>query len=334
MNKLLEDKHGRKASYMRVSVTDRCNLRCTYCAGEGHEFIPHPDILRYEEVLDLMDMAINLGVEKVRFTGGEPFVRKGFGDFMIEAARRFPDVDLCVTTNATLIADHVKPLAEAGIRRVNISLDTLNPVKFLEVTKQDLFHTVRSNIDRCLDAGMKVKVNAVAMRGINDNELPAFVEFARNNPLDMRFIEFMPVGLDTGWADNAVWKAEDILAEARQLAELDAVDSNGDQQHGPARMFSIVGGKGRIGLISPYTNHFCGTCNRLRLTSDGNLRTCLFSDKVYRLRSALRHPALGLKAVERIIRRASRHKPIGHDLLERMPAGQGVCRTRMASIGG
>jgi len=334
MHKLLEDKHGRKASYMRVSVTDRCNLRCTYCAGEAQKFIPHPDILRYEEILDLMGMAVNLGVEKVRFTGGEPFVRKGFADFMIEAAKRFSTLDLCVTTNATLLADYVKPLAEAGIRRVNISLDTMTPEKFEEVTKRDHYHTVRSNIDRCLDAGMKVKVNAVAMRGVNDNELGAFVDFARNNPVDMRFIEFMPVGLETGWADKAVWKAEDILAEASQLAELEAVDNNGDKQHGPARMFSIVGGLGRIGLISPYTNHFCGTCNRLRLTSDGNLRTCLFSDKVYRLRSVLRHPALGLERVERIIRRASRHKPMGHELLERMPAGQGVCRTRMASIGG
>lgn len=333
MHKLLEDKHGRKASYMRVSVTDRCNLQCTYCAGEGKEFIPHPDILRYEEILEFMGMAVDLGVEKVRFTGGEPFVRKGFADFMIAAAEQFPDVDLCVTTNATLIKDYVAPLAAAGIRRVNISLDTMNPERFEEVTKRDLFHEVRANIDRCLDAGMKVKVNAVAMRGVNDNELPAFVDFARNNPVDMRFIEFMPVGLETGWADKAVWKADDILAEAGKLASLKAVE-NGDKQHGPARMFEIEGGQGRIGLISPYTNHFCATCNRLRLTSDGNLRTCLFSDKVYRLRPVLRHPQLGLKQVEKIIRSASRHKPIGHDLLERMPAGQGVCRTRMASIGG
>lgn len=334
MHKLLEDRHGRKASYLRVSVTDRCNLRCTYCAGEGQEFIPHPDILRYEEILDFIGMSVNLGIEKVRFTGGEPFVRKGFGDFMIEAARRYPDLDLCVTTNATLIEDYVKSLAEAGIRRVNISLDTLDPVQFKRVTGRDQFHKVRENIDRCLQAGMTVKVNAVAMRGVNDGELASFVEFARNNPLDMRFIEFMPVGLETGWNDGVVWKSEDLLAEAQKLAELIPSDKDEATQKGPARMFSIKGGKGRIGLISPYTNHFCGTCNRLRLTSDGNLRTCLFSDKVYRLRPVLRHPKLGLDAVEKILRRASRHKPIGNDLLREMPAGQGVCRTRMASIGG
>ncbi|SOB59723.1 GTP 3',8-cyclase [Pseudodesulfovibrio profundus] len=334
MHKLLEDRHGRKASYMRVSVTDRCNLQCTYCAGEGQTFIPHPIILRYEEILDLMGLAVNLGVEKVRFTGGEPFVRKGFGDFMIRAAEQFPTLDLCVTTNATLVGKYVDSLADAGIKRVNISLDTLDPAKFQSITGNDLFHTVRSNIDRCLEAGMKVKVNAVAMKGVNDDELPAFIDFARNNKLDMRFIEFMPVGLETGWKGDAVWTAEEILSQAQNLADIKPVTDEEGGQHGPARMFSIEGGKGRLGLISPYTNHFCGTCNRLRLTSDGNLRTCLFSDKVYRLRPVLRHPKLGLQAVEKILRRASRHKPMGHELLERMPAGQGVCRTRMASIGG
>lgn len=334
MHKLLEDRHGRKASYMRVSVTDRCNLRCTYCAGEGQQFIPHPEILRYEEIMSLIELARGLGVEKVRFTGGEPFVRKGFGDFMVAAAGRFPDLDLCVTTNATLIGKYIDSLANAGIKRVNISLDTLDRKRFEEVTARDEFLKVQENILRCLDAGMKVKVNAVAMRGINDNELEDFVAFARTHPLDMRFIEFMPVGLETGWDDSRVWRSEDLLEEASRFATLEPSSNNGDGHHGPARMFTIQGGLGRIGVISPYTNHFCNTCNRLRLTSDGNLRTCLFSDKVYRLRPVLRHPKLGIKAVERILHCAHRHKPIGHELLQRMPAGQGVCRTRMASIGG
>lgn len=334
MHKPLEDQHGRKASYMRVSVTDRCNLRCTYCAGEAKNFIPHPDILRYEEILDLMELAVKLGVEKMRFTGGEPFVRKGFADFLVSAAQRFPEVDLCVTSNATLIGEHVQRLADAGIRRVNISLDTMVPNKYRKITGRDEFHTVRTNIDRCLDAGMKVKVNAVAMRGVNSDELPVFVEFARSNPVDMRFIEFMPVGTENGWDDSLVWAAKDILAEAQELADLEQATGKSDRRNGPARMFSIVGGKGRIGLISPYTNHFCGACNRLRLTSDGDLRTCLFSDEVYPLRAALRDPKLGLAEVERIIRSASAHKPMGHELLKQRPQGQGVCRTRMASIGG
>ncbi len=334
MHKPLEDQHGRKASYMRVSVTDRCNLRCTYCAGEAQNFIPHPDILRYEEILDLMELAVKMGVEKMRFTGGEPFVRKGFADFLVNAAERFPAVDLCVTSNATLIGEHIERLADAGIRRVNISLDTMVPRKYREITGRDEFHTVRANIDRCLEAGMKVKVNAVAMRGINSDELPVFVEFARSNPVDMRFIEFMPVGTENGWDDSLVWTAKDILDEAKELADLEQVPGSCGGRNGPARVFSMVGGKGRIGLISPYTNHFCGTCNRLRLTSDGDLRTCLFSDDVFPLRPALRDPALGIEEVERIIRSASSHKPMGHELLKQRPQGQGVCQTRMASIGG
>lgn len=334
MNAPLNDTHGRTASYMRVSVTDRCNLRCTYCAGEGCCFIPHPNILRYEEILDLMSLGVNMGLQKVRFTGGEPFVRKGFGDFMIEAATRFPDMDLCMTTNATLIENEVDRLARAGVKRVNISLDTFDRAKYERITGHDYLDTVLTNIVRCIDAGMVVKVNAVAMKGFNDDEMDAFVQFAMDNPLDMRFIEFMPVGLETGWNDESVWTAKNILAQAQELATLNPVTEDDMHNRGPARMFDIKGGKGRFGIISPYTNHFCGTCNRLRLTSDGNLRTCLFSDKVYRLRPALRHPKLGLATVERIVRAASKHKPMGHKLLEHMADGRGVCRARMASIGG
>lgn len=331
----LEDTHGRVISYMRISVTDRCNLRCTYCAGEGMEFIPHPDILRYEEIMDLIAMSRNLGVQKVRFTGGEPFVRKGFADFMMAAARRFPEVDMCVTTNGTLIGDHVEGLVNAGIRRVNISLDTMDRAKYERITGRDQYLIVRENIERSLAAGMTVKVNAVAMRDVNDDEMPDFIRFAMDNALDFRFIEFMPVGLETGWDDSLVWTAADILAEAQKYADLVPVTGKGQRRRGPARMYNIKDGKGRIGLITPYTNHFCATCNRLRVTSDGNLRTCLFSDRVYRLRPALRHPLLGIEAVERIVRAAGRIKPIGHDLLKRMPVGQdGVCCTRMASIGG
>ena len=165
MHAPIQDSHGRTASYMRFSVTDRCNLRCTYCAGEGMEFIPHPDILRYEEILNLMSIAEGFGVEKVRFTGGEPFVRKGFADFMITAAKRFPEMELCVTTNATLIGEHVKRLSDAGVKRLNISLDTMNREKYETITGRDMFHTVMDNIERCLDAGMAVKVNSVAMKG-------------------------------------------------------------------------------------------------------------------------------------------------------------------------
>ena len=330
------DARGRRVSYLRVSVTDRCNLRCQYCRSADQPFIPHPEILRFEEILELMGLAGRMGVDKIRFTGGEPFVRKGFADFLVQAASHCPDMELCVTTNATLIGEYISRLAEAGVRRMNISLDTLDPARFEQITGRDLFQVVRSNIDRCLDAGMTVKINAVALKGVNDDELPAFVDLARNNPLDVRFIEFMPIGLGTQWEPDLVWTAKEILDEAKTLASLLPVDRGGPHASGPARMWSVEGGQGRIGVISPFSDHFCGECNRLRITSSGNLRTCLFSDRVFRLRPALRHPKLGIRAVERIIRAASLIKPVGNDILKAMSEvrGQGVCQTRMSSIGG
>ncbi|WP_348981322.1 GTP 3',8-cyclase MoaA [Salidesulfovibrio onnuriiensis] len=322
----LTDQYGRRVSYMRVSVTDRCNLRCRYCVSQDMEFIPHPTILRYEEILDLMGIGASLGVDKIRFTGGEPFVRKGFMDFLESAAERFPGVELCVTTNATLIEPFIPRLAASGVRRVNISLDTLDPDKFERITGRPLFREVRANIDRAVEAGLNVKVNVVAMGGVNQDELPGFVDLARTLPIDLRFIEFMPIGDGTRWSRDSVWLAKDILAGVCELAEVEPVKGE-KRNRGPARMYDLRDGKGRIGIISPYSNHFCASCNRLRLTSDGNLRTCLFSDRVYRLRPVLRHPALGLPFVDRIIRAATQEKPMGHKLLESMPSGAG-CVTR------
>lgn len=328
---MLQDDKGRSVSYLRLSVTDRCNLRCLYCDGSISPRLLHNDVLRYEELLDLMGLSANLGIGKVRLTGGEPFARRGFMEFMEAARQRFPAMDLRLTSNATLIAPFAQRLAAAGVGRINISLDTLDAPTFHRVTGQDLYHAVRSGIDACLEAGIRVKINAVAMRGINDGELAGFLDLARQNPIDVRFIEFMPMG-GASWAPEQVWSAEDILREAHTLAELtplarDAADS------GPAQMFAIGGGKGRFGLITPLSNHFCGSCNRLRITSGGTLRTCLFSDRVYRLRAALRHPKLGLPAVERILRAALRTKPLGYELLAARRSGK-VCATGMAAIGG
>jgi len=326
----LLDAHGRKASYMRVSVTDRCNLLCRYCASKERVFIPHDRILRYEEILRCMGIARELGIEKVRFTGGEPFVRKGFMDFVEEAGRRFPDLTLAATTNATIIGKHIDRLATSGLSRVNISLDTLDRDRYRHMTGRDLFQVVRDNIDACVDAGMTVKVNAVGVRGFNDDELPAFLELARTRPVDVRFIEFMPIGQDTGWSEGSVWTASDIIREAFELEKLVPV---AERHRGPATMYALAAGKGRLGVISPYSNHFCGSCNRLRLTSEGDLRTCLFSDRVFHLRKILRHPRLKDEHVVRVVRTALKSKPIGHDLLA-AKRERGVCSTKMAAIGG
>lgn len=331
----LTDVQGRAVNYLRLSVTDRCNLRCIYCAGGPRTFIPHRDILRYEECGLLMDLAQRLGMRKVRLTGGEPFVRKGFADFLVHSLRRFPKLDLRVTTNATLLAPHVERLARAGLRRVNISLDTLDPQRFARITGQDMFDRVRSAMDACLEAGITVKINAVALAGINDDELPAFVELARTRPVDVRFIECMPVGqgVDQGVGETPPWTACRILSEAARHAELEPVE-RGDPDRGPARMYRIDGGPGRLGVISPLSCHFCDQCNRLRITSDGTLRTCLYSERGYRLRPLLRHPDLGIGKVEQVVRLALARKPRGADLLTRRMSGEAVCATRMHSIGG
>ncbi len=328
----LADEKGRRVSYLRLSVTDRCNLRCLYCDNKMSHRLTHDDILRYEELLDLMGLARAIGIGKVRLTGGEPFARRDFMEFLENARGRFPDVSLRLTTNGTLLAPFAPRLAAAGVDRVNISLDTLNPETFARVTGQDLYHTVRQGIDACLEAGIRVKINAVAMRGVNDRELPGFLALARELPVDIRFIEFMPMG-GAEWHARQVWTAEEILAEAKTLAGLTPLPRDAEDA-GPAQMFSLDGGKGRFGLITPLSNHFCATCNRLRITSGGVLRTCLFSDRVYRLRPALRHPKLGLPAVERILRLALRKKPVGAELLAARRAGQGVSAASMSSIGG
>ena len=331
----LEDGHGRTVRYIRLSVTDRCNLRCTYCRSGMETFIPHEAVLRYEEMEQLVDMAMDMGVEKVRLTGGEPFARKGFADFLERLRAAHPALDIRVTTNGTLIGPHIQTLKAIGLNAVNLSLDTFDRDKFEQITGRDLFGKVRENMDALLDAGIPFKLNAVAMRGFNDDELPAFIDYAMHHPIDVRFIEFMPMGEGTRWSDSCFWSAPDILDAVKGLVAVAPVEQE-QRNGGPARLYTLSGpdgpGLGRLGLISPLSSHFCTSCNRLRITSDGALRTCLFDDREYRLRNALRHPKLGIEAVRRIVTLATRDKPIGARLLERRH--NAVAQRRMTAIGG
>ncbi len=330
----LVDLHGRRVRYLRLSVTDRCNLRCLYCwGGGGMRFIPHDDILRYEEMARLVDVAVESGVEKVRLTGGEPLVRKNVLHLVELVRKRHPAIDLRITTNGTLLESHVAGLRDLGVSTVNVSLDTFRREVFHEVTGRDFLPQVMAGMEAVLAAGLSLKVNAVALRGVNDGELATFVDFARNHRVDVRFIEFMPMGCGTRWNDANFWPADDILARVHDLADLRPVvpDKGG---RGPARLFDIVGGQGRFGVITPMSDHFCGDCNRLRVTSDGRLRTCLFADREYRLRPLLRRPKLGVEAVRRVIALANRRKPLGFRLLERMRPGLAVAERRMTAIGG
>lgn len=330
---MLVDHHGRKVSYLRLSITDRCNLRCLYCRPlDEWTFLSHENILSYEEMTRLVDAARQAGVEKVRLTGGEPFARKDFIPFVARLHQAFPDLDLRITTNATLMQDKARALREAGVTCLNISLDTLRRDRFREITGVDGYDLVRSGIDACLEAGLRVKMNVVALKGINDDELPGFVDFARAHGLDVRFIEFMPIGYQSRWNRDNYWPAEDIIAAVEQLVPLDEV-RGASRNSGPARMYRIAGGPGRIGVISAVSHHFCDSCNRFRVTSDGKLRTCLFSDTEYDVRAILRDPAQGAEDLLALFRRANREKPMGYRLLQERRANQ-VCDRAMTAIGG
>lgn len=331
---VLADSRGRIVNYMRLSLTDRCNLRCVYCRSTaGFSHMTHEKILRYEEILELARCAWEMGIIKLRLSGGEPLVRKGIFPFLEQLRRALPGMDLRLTTNATLLPGRARRLLDLGMGRINISLDTLDPEKFARITGVDAFSNVRTAIDECLDLGMRVKINTVAMKGVNDEELPAFVEFARSHPVDLRFIEFMPMGRNALWSEDRLWTAAEIRAAVEKVAVL-RPQNIASKTSGPARVYAIEEGLGRIGLISPMSNHFCGACNRLRITADGNVRTCLFSDKEYRLRPLLRHPKGGREAVKRVLRRALLNKPLGAELLRRQLQAGNAPRKIMSAIGG
>lgn len=329
----LTDAHGRIVRYVRLSVTDRCNFRCVYCNSNARtQFIPHDTVLRYEEMLRIVDVAVSFGVQKVRLTGGEPFARKGFVNFLGMLRDRHPHLDIRITTNATLMRPHVQRLRDLSINAINISLDSFDPTRFARITGQAMLPEVRATIDALLEAGIPLKINAVALRGFTEAELPAFVAFAQQHPVDVRFIEFMPMGSDSQWSENTFWSAADILQALNAITPLTPCPQAPFTQ-GPARMYSLENAAGRIGLITPLSNHFCHSCNRLRVTSDGRLRTCLFADREYRLLPALRHPKLGQDFLRRIFVAANGCKPIGVDILQHRGSAP-VSHKHMGGIGG
>lgn len=329
-----KDDLGRRISYLRLSITDRCNLRCFYCKSRmNYKHIPHDQILRYEECLTLIHLSKFLGVQKVRLTGGEPFKRKDILWFLEQIYKNFPEIDLRITTNGTLIKDRIKDLKNIGLTHLNISLDTLQREKFVNITGQDYFNRVRAAIDECLARGIRVKVNVVAMQGINDDELKQFVNFALGNNLDLRFIEFMPVGNDSVWEKKLFWHTDDIVNQIQNITPLEPIKSS-EKNHGPARMFNLPQGAGRIGVISPLSNHFCESCNRFRITSNGRLRICLFSDKEYNLLPVLRNPKCSRENLLQTMKRAVKKKPMGYKLYNSTSYQNCFCNGKMNYIGG
>mgnify|MGYP005853438793 CR=1 FL=1 len=277
IKKTLTDRFGRKHDYLRISVTDRCNLRCIYCMGpEGVPFLDHAQILRYEEIVSVVKAAAELGISKVRLTGGEPLVRKGI-EHLIGAVAAIPGItDLAMTTNGQLLAPKAAQLKEAGLKRVNISLDTLKPGLYNEITRGGDIRDTLDGIKAAFACGlMPVKINIVLMKGINDGEIRSFLRLALDYPLHLRFIEYMPIDVcSSDWKDRYL-PLRVVEEEAAAMGyPMEPMENTGCS--GPAQVYRLPGAAGSVGLIHPISRHFCFACNRLRLTSDGYIKPCLY----------------------------------------------------------
>ena len=309
--KLLLDNYDRTINYLRLSITDRCNLRCRYCMPEeGVELLEHKDLLTYEEIVKAIEVFARNGISKIRLTGGEPLVRRGVVDFIKTIAHIEGIRDLSLTTNGVLLQEYAKDLAEAGLHRINISLDTLRPDRFVYITRRDKFKEVWAGIEAALQQNLSpIKINVVIIKGFNDDEVKDFARLSLTYPLHVRFIEFMPVGEKNDWNAEEMIPSSQIIEEITELGEL--IPKSPQESDGPATRYYIQGGKGEIGFISPISSHFCARCNRLRLTPEGQIRPCLFSDEEIDLKTTLRSSA-NEKAIEEVLYQALKAKPQGH----------------------
>jgi GTP 3',8-cyclase len=310
----LEDRYGRVATDLRVSLTDRCNLRCSYCMpAEGLDWLPGDDILTDDEVVRLISIGVRrLGIREVRFTGGEPLVRRGLVDIVRRTRAVDPTVELSLTTNALGLARTATTLKAAGLDRVNVSLDTVRPDTFRTITRRDRFHDVVEGLAAARDAGLvPVKVNAVLLRGINDDQAPELLRWCIAHGYDLRFIEQMPLDAQHGWSRAAMVTADEIFAHLEHEFVLTPVDE--PRGSAPAELFQVDAGPATVGVIASVTRPFCGDCDRVRLTADGQVRNCLFAREESDLRAALRAGASDDELAERWVV-AMRGKRAGHGI--------------------
>jgi len=308
----LRDSWGREIKSVRVSVTDKCNFRCTYCMpAEGLEWLGRQEILSFEEISRLVGVLARLGVDEVRLTGGEPLVRRDLPVLVGMLAAIDGVHDLSLTTNGVLLDRLAGPLVEAGLKRLNVSLDSLNHVRFAEITRRDALDSVLRGLAEAerYPELRPIKVNCVAVKGFTETEVPALAELARRKPYIVRFIEFMPLDADEAWREGDVLTGAEIRAiieaEHGPLVELPAKASS------TARRFRFADGIGELGFVNPVSEPFCSSCDRIRVTADGQLRTCLFSRREWDLKTQLREGASDEELVERL-RFAVRHKELKH----------------------
>ncbi len=287
---MLYDNHGRRINYLRLAVTDRCNLRCFYCMPEeGIDYVPRSELLTYEEMLRLARVLCAKGIDKIRITGGEPFLRRDLPYFLTELSRTPGLRNISLTTNGTLTTDLVPRFAEMGIRSVNLSVDSLDRARFFAMTRRDVLPQVMDTFHALLAHGVTTKLNAVVMPGRNIDDLWPLAELAAEYPVDIRFIEEMPFNGTGAHEDSELWDHRRILAHLRQrFPKLEKVP---DPPYSTSAYYQVPGQQGKIGIIAAYSRTFCGTCNRIRLTPTGVLKTCLYDTGVMDVRGLLRNGA-------------------------------------------
>ena len=308
----LTDRFGRKVDYLRISVTDRCDLRCVYCMSDDMQFVPRAQLLTLEEITRIGKTFVNLGVNKIRITGGEPLTRRNILSVFESLGQLDGLKDLTITTNATQLTQYARALHDAGVTRVNISLDTIRPERFRKITRVGQLHKTLAGIDAALAAGFKkVKINTVVLKHMNHDEVADLVEFSRDRGMDISFIEEMPLGIvnDHIRADT-YYSSDEILADLRQHYELIATT---EKTGGPARYYQMPDSDSRVGFISPHSHNFCDTCNRVRLTAEGMLLLCLGQEHSKDLRRVVRaHPGDD-ESLRQAIIKSMLIKPKGHN---------------------
>jgi cyclic pyranopterin phosphate synthase len=326
----LRDGHGRLIGDLRVSVTDRCNFRCQYCMpAEGLPWLDREEILSFEEIERLVRLLVAMGIQDVRLTGGEPLVRRDFPALVAMLSRIDGLADLSLTTNGFLLDRHAEALVGAGLRRINVSLDSLSRDRFFQMTRRDALPRVIGGLEALerYPELRPIKVNCVAMRGFTEVEVIPFAELARRKPYQVRFIEFMPLDADHAWSEDRVLTGKEIRAMIDSVFPL---EPNEREAHSTARTYRFADGKGEIGFVNPVSEPFCADCNRIRLTAEGKLRTCLFSLHETDLREPMRAGATDAE-LERIVREAVWRKELKHHVSE--PGFRQPARS-MSQIGG
>lgn len=326
---LMTDGMGRRISYLRISVTDRCDLRCRYCMAEHMQFLPRNQVLTLEEIALLADLFIERGIRKIRLTGGEPLMRRDIGDLVHRIGRHLGGGldELTVTTNGTRLVDHAAMLADAGVRRINVSLDSRDPDRFAHVTRGGRIESVLDGLRAARAAGLAVKINMVALKDINDDEILPMLRWCDDQGFDLTLIETMPLG-DTGEDRTDHYLPLTSVADAIHAQH--GLRPLAHRTGGPARYHAVGGMRIRLGLITPLTQNFCADCNRIRMTCEGKIFMCLGHEDHVDFKAALREG--GLPAVEPLIDRALRLKPAAHDF--RIGAGERAATRRHMSVTG